>query len=180
MKLSSLMGHVRGGHHQRGFTLIELLVVIAIIGILSSVVLASLNTARNKGADAAIKGDLAGVRASAEVQYDTLGNSYNNTGTAIAGADCSGVTTAGTIFADTSVQQALIHAKSSNGGTALYCNATAAGYAIVAPLKTASTFWCIDSSGVARGANSSAAAYTATNGAAATAALADSSDVTCN
>ena len=33
---------------KKGFTLIELLVVIAIIGILSSVVLASFNTARQK------------------------------------------------------------------------------------------------------------------------------------
>lgn len=54
----------------KGFTLIELLVVIAIIGILSSVVLASLATARKKARDANRISDLKNVQLALELYYD--------------------------------------------------------------------------------------------------------------
>ncbi|HTK33379.1 MAG TPA: type II secretion system protein [Candidatus Paceibacterota bacterium] len=56
-----------------GFTLIELLVVIAIIGILSSVVLVSLNSARQKGSDARIQTELNQVRNQLEADFDGAG-----------------------------------------------------------------------------------------------------------
>jgi len=56
--------------NSRGFTLIELLVVIAIIGILSSVVLASLNSARTKARDARRVADLKQVQVALELFYD--------------------------------------------------------------------------------------------------------------
>lgn len=56
--------------HSRGFTLIELLVVIAIIGILSSVVLASLNSARVKGRDARRVSDIKQIQLALELYYD--------------------------------------------------------------------------------------------------------------
>ncbi len=54
----------------RGFTLIELLVVIAIIGILSSVVLASLNSARMKGRDARRISDIKQLQLALELYQD--------------------------------------------------------------------------------------------------------------
>lgn len=53
----------------RGFTLIELLVVIAIIGMLSSVVLSSLNGARQKARDARRLADFKQLQAALELYY---------------------------------------------------------------------------------------------------------------
>ena len=55
--------------NSRGFTLIELLVVIAIIGLLSSVVLASLNNARKKGRDARRLADIKQLQIALELYY---------------------------------------------------------------------------------------------------------------
>ena len=65
-----------------GFTLIELLVVIAIIGILASVVLASLNSARKKSRDARRLADVKQLQVALELYFD--GNSGNYP-TALAG-----------------------------------------------------------------------------------------------
>lgn len=59
---------------KQGFTLIELLVVIAIIGILSSVVLASLNSARKKGRDARRIADVKQLQLALELAYDATGS----------------------------------------------------------------------------------------------------------
>jgi prepilin-type N-terminal cleavage/methylation domain-containing protein len=71
---------------KKGFTLIELLVVIAIIGLLSSVVLASLNSARAKSRDAKRISDLAQIRIALELYFDDKGY-YPQSG---CGWDCNG------------------------------------------------------------------------------------------
>ena len=67
----------------RGFTLIELLVVIAIIGILSSIVLASLNSARLKSRDARRVADLHQMQLALQLYFDANTN-YPTTTAALA------------------------------------------------------------------------------------------------
>jgi len=136
MKLVSF----KKGH--RAFTLIELLVVIAIIGILSSVVLASLNTARNKGADAAVKSNLANARAEAELFYDS-----QTTTTYVGVCAATGVNIIGDNV------QAALNAGGDGGALASRCNGTATAWAAWAGLKTAATgndAYCVDSTGAAK------------------------------
>ena len=69
----------------KGFTLIELLVVIAIIGILSSVILGSLNSARVRSIDVRRKADLVQIRMALELYY-------SNCGTYVVAQNCTGTT----------------------------------------------------------------------------------------
>ncbi|MFA6502786.1 MAG: type II secretion system protein [Candidatus Paceibacterota bacterium] len=137
----------------RGFTLIELLVVIAIIGILSSVVLASLNTARTKGNDAAVKANLSSVSTQAALYLSDNSNSYGT----FAIADCPTPGTAGsTVFNEPTVEKAVAAALLNSPGGAAKCVSDSTDYAVAVnrPDTTNSTYWCVDSKGNHCGINS--------------------------
>jgi len=159
----------------KGFTLIELLVVIAIIGILASVVLASLNSARAKGADTAIKANLANARAQAELFYDANSSKYMGTA-----ATADDVCFSSALVSGVKGIYPNVAAATAAGSSGAVCQSSATGWAIAGSLKTTGKYWCVDSTGVAKGTQgSSATDYTAVSGAA-TAALTSGTAVTCN
>ena len=149
-KQGHLMGHFVGaikGHFagkSRGFTLIELLVVIAIIGILASVVLASLNTARDKGADAAAKAAISQLKTQAELFYDG-GRTYSGF--------CANATTTPILnnAVSNSVSGATLNVTYTTAGdlTHVTCHDSATAWAAEVPLKgTSGSVMCVDSTGI--------------------------------
>ena len=125
-------------NYKKGFTLIELLVVIAIIGILSSIVLASLNSARDKGSNAKIKANMHGIRSQADVVYDNNSQDYTN------------------VCSDTNIINAISSAIIAGGDTGTVvtrCNSNTSAWAANVLLKTPDSgnpYWCVDSTGEAK------------------------------
>ncbi len=141
---------------KKGFTLIELLVVVAIIGILASVVIGFLVSARNKGNDTAVKSNLATVRTASELYYLNNNNSYfvfTGFNTTFAVQQCPQIANFGSypglaLFSDPSTSGALKIALSKGNqaaGYEAYCYNNANVWAVAIGLnENTSKTWCVD------------------------------------
>ena len=141
-----------------GFTLIELLVVIAIIGLLASVVLASLSTARDRGRDAAVQSNLHAVAVQAEIMRGSKNCYPGPSGVcATPGAGqvlnvlTTGCTSNTNFFCNQPTILAALSAtqKATNGGLiSVQFPSGTTSWVVLAQLATDKALaWCVDSSG---------------------------------
>lgn len=130
---------------KKGFTLIELLVVIAILGILASIVLASLGTARSKAKDASIISSVSSIRAQAELGLDTSGNYLNDICNATTGTGEIGTLLAAGIAQAGSGNVDCYDNDSDDATTTVKPTA----WRVEADLVAGSGYYCADSTGVA-------------------------------
>ncbi len=153
----------------KGFTLIELLVVIGIIGILSGIILSSLQNSRKKAQDAAIKEEMHNLRTVIEL-YASNNNHKYATGNLIPPADGIVNTACGDLnpatpgdewYASDPSVQPLITKLKERANNNLWCSINGRNYnysnwAVVAKLPSGSSsgagqiFYCVDYRGTTK------------------------------
>jgi prepilin-type N-terminal cleavage/methylation domain-containing protein len=149
-----------------GFTLLELLIVIAIIGVLASIVMASLNSSRNKAAASFVKQQADQIKKEFELYYQNNGV-YGNTSARNNASPLRGIGYAGSTVVGPGdcwdpirgnsftklyemVGKGITNTNSPTGGNDIWCVLSDDGqrYAIAfLNMKSGPITYCFDSSG---------------------------------
>jgi prepilin-type N-terminal cleavage/methylation domain-containing protein len=135
---------------KNGFTLIELLVVISIIGLLSSVVLSSLGSARSRASDNAVKAAM--KQFAGQAQNYLVVNQGFGTGSG-GGTDISGTTCNTGVFGDTRMTEIKNNiAANAVSGATITCTTGGSGslWAISVSALKGGGAWCVDNSSAFR------------------------------
>jgi prepilin-type N-terminal cleavage/methylation domain-containing protein len=146
-----------------GFTLIELMVVISIIGLISSIMLAALTSAKLKAQDIRLISDMVNLRNAAELYRQSNGDFYLNNCFApqplyLFKTLCQDSFLSNAVFGGRNIADdiiALSNSNASNEYNSVYniIKTPSSAYAIFAKLPsnpTVDPYVCIDSSGVIR------------------------------
>lgn len=148
-----------------GFTLIELLMVVVIIGILASIVVAVLNSAKGDANDAAIKSEMSSLKTQSELIHSTDG-------------DFDAVCGSNEEDQDANIIQLIEKIDELNGAGSFDCNSDDNTFAFTADLLVNGVL-CLDNTESARNVNASDVEYDSVIGGASPA-LDDTDDTSCN
>lgn len=125
----------------KGFTIIELIVVIAIIAVLAAIVLVNVTQYINRGKNAAIEGNMAGILTDGADYFNTNGN-YGTNATGV----CQNTTVASALAAanTASGSTSTCTVSPSGGPGTAFC---ACSPMLVATGVVANSTFCVDSTG---------------------------------
>jgi prepilin-type N-terminal cleavage/methylation domain-containing protein len=135
---------------EKGFTLIELLVVISIIGLLSSVVLSSLGSARTRAADNAVKAAM--KQFAGQAQNYLVANQGFGTGGG-GGTDISGTACNTGVYGDSRMVEIKSNIVSNAAaGATITCTTGGSGtlWAMSVSALKGGGAWCVDNSSAFR------------------------------
>ena len=128
----------------KNYKIMEALIILVLVGILSTVVIFAINSARKKSGDMTVKAGLNQVRTQADVYFNYNGSYSDVCNPAKDGRDPKGINK---MVSESAKSDGFDGTVSYNGDSStndVKCNSTENGWAAQVPLKNEQGYYCVD------------------------------------